>query len=137
MLSSINLTLQRWKWWDIKINPFIPSTHVLHDVSTDTWKTRHRAYNDTVWERNFMRREWFQFSHCELWTFHLYDSLLVVLQDFLDRGLLLARKLQNQGFVVEKLKSSLAIMTCSTVVKHLDHRWPWECSVWPSQKPFF
>jgi phosphatidylserine decarboxylase len=37
-----------------------------------------------------------------------YPIVCVSCQDFLDRGLLLARKLQNQGLIVVKLTSSLA-----------------------------
>ena len=48
-------------------------------------------------------------------------------QDFLDRGLLLTRKLLNQGFLLVKLKSSLrnftvATMTWLTVMEYLCHK---------------
>ena len=48
-------------------------------------------------------------------------------QDFLDRGLLLTRKLLNQGFLLEKLKSSLrnvtvASMTWLTGMEYLCHK---------------
>ena len=41
--------------------------------------------------------------------------------DFLDRGLLLTRKLQNQGFPVVKLKSSLWTFTVATMAWLLLH----------------
>ena len=55
-------------------------------------------------------------------------------QDFLNRGLLLTRKLPNQGFLLVKLKSyhfesfTVANMTWSTVAEYLCHKWPWICS---------
>jgi hypothetical protein len=52
-------------------------------------------------------------------------------QDFLARGLLLTRKLLNQGFLLVKLKSSLrneATMTWLTVMEYLCHKWPRICS---------
>jgi hypothetical protein len=69
------------------------------------------------------QKRWFQFSHC--WTFLLYVAAFQqhlhmeyislswysracgFYQDFLDRELLLIRKLLNQGFLLVKLKSSL------------------------------
>ena len=49
------------------------------------------------------------------------------------RGLLLTRKLLNQGFLVVKLKSSLrsftvATMTWLTAMEYLRHKWPRICS---------
>ena len=41
-------------------------------------------------------------------------------QDFLDRGLLLTKKLLNQGFLLVKLKSST--MTWLTVMEYLCHK---------------
>ena len=54
-------------------------------------------------------------------------------QDFNDRGLLLTRKLLNQGFLLVKLKSSLrkiyvTTMTWLTVMEYLCHKWPRICS---------
>jgi hypothetical protein len=52
-------------------------------------------------------------------------------QDFLDRGLLLTRKLLNQGFLLVKLKSSnftVATMTWLTVMEYLCYKWPRICS---------
>jgi hypothetical protein len=54
-------------------------------------------------------------------------------QDFLDRGLLLIRKLLNQGFLLVKLKSSLrtftvATMAWLTVMEYICHKWPRICS---------
>jgi hypothetical protein len=54
-------------------------------------------------------------------------------QDFLDRGLLLTRKLLNQEFLLVNLKSSLrnctvTIMTWLTIMEYLCHRWPRICS---------
>jgi hypothetical protein len=54
-------------------------------------------------------------------------------QDFLDRGLLLTRKLLNQGFPLVKLKSSLrkftvATMTWLIAMDYLCHKWPRICS---------
>jgi hypothetical protein len=52
-------------------------------------------------------------------------------QDFLDRGLLLTRKLLNHGFLLVKLKSSLftaAIVTWLTVMEYMCHKWPRICS---------
>ena len=54
-------------------------------------------------------------------------------QDFFDRGLLLTRKLLNQGFPLTKLRSSLrkfmvATMTWLTVTEYLCHKWPRICS---------
>ena len=54
-------------------------------------------------------------------------------QDFLDTGLLLTRKLLNQGFLLIKLRSSLrkylvATMTWLTVMEYLRHKWPRICS---------
>jgi hypothetical protein len=54
-------------------------------------------------------------------------------QDFLDRVLLLTRKLLNQGFLLIMLKSSLwnvtiATMTWLTIMECLGHKWPWICS---------
>ena len=50
-------------------------------------------------------------------------------QDFFDRGLLLTRKLLNQGFPLKKLRSSVrkftvATMTWLTVTEYLCHKWP-------------
>jgi hypothetical protein len=51
-------------------------------------------------------------------------------QDFLDRGLLLTRKLLNQGFLLVMLKSSLRkfSMICWTAMGYLCHNWPRICS---------
>ena len=52
-------------------------------------------------------------------------------QDILDRGLLLTRKLLNQGFLLVKLKSSLFTvdtMTWLTVMEYLCHKWSRICS---------
>jgi hypothetical protein len=54
-------------------------------------------------------------------------------QDFLDRRLLLTRKLLNQGFLLVKLKSSfrkfaVATMTWLTAMEYLCHKWPRICS---------
>ena len=54
--------------------------------------------------------------------------------DLLDRGLLLTRKLLNQGFLVVKLKSSLRkcygrhhdLVNCT---EYMCHKWPWIWSV--------
>jgi hypothetical protein len=61
-------------------------------------------------------------------------------QDFLDRGLLLTRKLLNQEFLLVKLKSSLR-MICSryhdlvNVMEYLCHKWPRICSTCRKQLP--
>ena len=54
-------------------------------------------------------------------------------QDFIDRGLLLTRKLLNQWFILVKLKSSLQtfygrIMTLLNVMEYLYHKWSLICS---------
>ena len=53
-------------------------------------------------------------------------------QNFLDRGLLLTRKLLNQGFLWVKLKTSLrkfyGCMTWLTVMEYLCHKRPRICS---------
>jgi hypothetical protein len=54
-------------------------------------------------------------------------------QDFLDRGLLLTKKLPNQEFLLVNLKSSLrnctvATMTWLTIMEYLCHKWPRICS---------
>jgi hypothetical protein len=53
-------------------------------------------------------------------------------QDFLDRGLLLTRKLLSQGFLLVKLKSSLRKFygrhPWLTVMENLCHKWPRICS---------
>jgi hypothetical protein len=54
-------------------------------------------------------------------------------QDFPDRGLLLTRKLLNQGFLLVKLRSSLrkfyvVTMTWLTAMEYLCHKWPRICS---------
>jgi hypothetical protein len=56
------------------------------------------------------------------------------------RGLLLTRKLLNQGFLLVKLKSSLrkfavATMTWLTAMENLRHKWPQICST--CRKHFF
>ena len=68
-------------------------------------------------EQTFTTKE--MISMCPLWTFYLYAYGVYISQlvrysrsyesyhDFLDRGLLLTRKILNQGFLVDKLKSSL------------------------------
>ena len=64
------------------------------------------------------QKRWFQFSHCNnipaAPAYGVYISQLIRYSracgsylDFLDRGLLLTRKLLNQGFLLVKLKSSL------------------------------
>ena len=66
---------------------------------------------------------------------------MVLNQDFLDRGLLLTRKLLNQDFLLVRLKSShswcftVAIMTWLTVTEYLCHKWPRICST--CRKHFF
>ena len=79
-----------------------------------------------------------------LWTFHLYVATLLAspaygvyisqlirysracgsYQEFLDRGLLLTRKLLNhfESF-------TLATMTWLTVTEHIYHKWPRICSI--------
>jgi hypothetical protein len=51
-------------------------------------------------------------------------------QEFLYRGLLLTRKLLNQGFLLVKLKLSFTVtsMTWLTVMEYLCHKWPRICS---------
>jgi hypothetical protein len=51
-------------------------------------------------------------------------------RDFLDRGLLLTRKLLNQEFLLVKLKSSLRkfYLTWLTAMEYLCHKWPRMCS---------
>jgi hypothetical protein len=62
-------------------------------------------------------------------------------QDFLDRRLLLTRKLLNQGFLLVKLKSSLRKVygrhreTLLTVTEYLCHKWPRICSTCRKQFP--
>ena len=61
-------------------------------------------------------------------------------QDFLDRGLLLTRKLLIQGFLLIKLKSSLQKFyrrhhDWLIVVEYLCHKWPRVCSNCPKQFP--
>ena len=63
-------------------------------------------------------------------------------QDFLDKGLLLTRKLLNQGFLLVKLKSLLRIlygplMTWLTVMEYLCHKWPRICSTCRKHFPVF
>jgi hypothetical protein len=59
-------------------------------------------------------------------------------QDFLDRGLLLTRKLLNQGFLLIKLKSSLHAKVLRSPpwlgwphMEYLCHKWPQICSTCP------
>jgi len=58
-------------------------------------------------------------------------QILWFLLRFLDKGLLLVRKLPNQAFLVVKLKSSLRKYYCSNrnVINHyrMCHRWPGKC----------
>ena len=54
-------------------------------------------------------------------------------EDFRHIGLLLTRKLQNQGFLLAKLKSSLrkftvATMTWLIAMEYMCHKWPLICS---------
>ena len=61
-------------------------------------------------------------------------------QDFLDRGLLLTRKLLIQGFLLVKLKSSLQKFyrrhhDWLTVVEYLCHKWSRICSICRKQFP--
>ena len=50
-------------------------------------------------------------------------------KEILDRGLLLTRKLLNQGFLVVKLKPSLwQFYVATTVMENLCHKWPRICS---------
>jgi hypothetical protein len=63
-------------------------------------------------------------------------------QNFLDRGLLLTRKLLNQGFLLVKLKSLLRklygpLMTWLTVMEYLCHKWPRICSTCRKHFPVF
>ena len=63
-------------------------------------------------------------------------------QDFLDKGLLLTRKLLNQGFLLVKLKSLLRklygpLMTWLTVMEYLCHKWPRICSTCRKHFPVF
>ena len=78
----------------------------------------------TVKDENLRQKRWFQLSHRELsiyvwqhssstciWSIYRsqyirYSRARGSYQDFLDRGLLLTRKLLNQGFLLVKLKSS-------------------------------
>ena len=72
-------------------------------------------------------------------TYEVYISQLIRYSracgsytNFLDRGLLLTRKLLNQGFIWVKLKSSLrtftvATMTWLTVMEYMCHKLPWIC----------
>ena len=102
------------------------------------------------------RKRWFQFSIVNFPficsnipaapAYGVYISQLIQYsracgsyKDFLDRGLLLTRKLQNQGFLLVKLKSSLRkfygrTMTVLTVMECLCHKWPRICS--PCHKHF-
>jgi hypothetical protein len=62
-------------------------------------------------------------------------------QDFLDRGLLLTRKLLNQGFLLVKLSHhfesfTVSTMTWLTIMKYLCHKWPRICSTC-EHIPFF
>jgi hypothetical protein len=92
----------------------------------------------------------FQFSHCELpfvcstipaapayWIyisqFIQYSRACGSNQNFLDKGLLLTRKLLNQVFLLAKLKSSLqkfdiVTMAYLTEMEYLCHKWPRICS---------
>ena len=77
------------------------------------------------------------FSTC-IWSIYLsrlirYSRACGSYQDFLDRGLLLTRKLLNPGFLFVKLKSSLwmlyvTTMAWLTAMEYLCHKWPRICS---------
>lgn len=47
-----------------------------------------------------------------------YFSVCVAYKDFLDRGLLLTRNLQNQVLLVDKLKSSQFNIRCHDLINH-------------------
>jgi hypothetical protein len=106
------------------------------------------------------QKRWFQFSHCELSIYiyrHIpatpaygiyiaqmirYSRACGSYQDFLDRGLLLTRRLLNQGFLLVKLMSSLRIfsvatITWLTVMEYLCHKWPRICSTCRNPSRFF
>jgi hypothetical protein len=95
-----------------------------------------------------------------LWTFHLYIGTFQQhlhmeyislsgfsracgsYQDFLDRGLLLTRKLLNQGFLLVKLMSSLRIFFgrhhyLVDVMEYLCHKWTRICSTCRNPSRFF
>ena len=80
----------------------------------------------------------FQLSHFEL-SIHMWQHSsntwiwsIYLFQDFLDRGLLLTRKLLNQGFLVVRLYSSrwkVVTVTWLTAMEYSCHTWPRICSV--------
>jgi hypothetical protein len=102
----------------------------------------------------------FQFSLCEL-SIYIYRNIPATpaygiyiaqlirysracgsYQDFFDRGLLLTRKLLNQGFLLVKLMSSLRIFSAATitwltVMEYLCHKWPRICSTCRNPSRFF
>ena len=90
------------------------------------WHTPQNWQYGPVKNITLRKKRWFQFSHCEpsiirsnitaapAYGVYMYISQLIrysrdcsSYHDFLDRGLLLIRKLLDQGFLVVKLKSSL------------------------------
>jgi hypothetical protein len=113
--------------------------------------TRFISPRGAVKNETLRRKRWFQFSIVNFPficsnilaapAYGVYISQLVQYsracgsyKDFLDRGLLLTRKLQNQGFLLVKLKSSLRTfygrtMTVLTVMECLCHKWPRICSL--------
>ena len=60
-----------------------------------------------------------------------YPSVCGSYQDFFDRGLLLARKLPNQEFLLVKLKSSLERFTVTTTGMTLFAPTEYQCHKWP------
>ena len=134
--------LSHWAW-----NSRIPQIQIglLHTL-THTLKLTVKGGE----ERNFTTKE--MISIFSLWTFHLYvptfqqhlhieytslscrySRVCGSYQDFPNRGLLLTRKLLNQGFLLVKLKSSLRTFygrhhDLVDAMEYLCHEWPRICS---------
>jgi hypothetical protein len=103
-----------------KLARFINFTFRYIDDVLPLYNSRFGNFVDRIYPIEFEIKDTAEFSHCEhsnipaASAYGVYISQLIrysracgSYQDFLDRGLLLTRKILNQGFLLVKLKSSL------------------------------
>jgi predicted DNA-binding transcriptional regulator len=110
------------------------------------------APGDWQWGQHFKIKERVSISHCELYIYmyqltfqqHMHEGYIIlssydipelvvfIYMVLVDRGLMLTRKLLNQGFLVVKYFKNLII---ANIMEYMCHKWTRICSVCRNPSP--